>query len=140
MSIELHPALAICGHLISPAPEDEEDGRRPRTDRRGEAGGRPDGKREEGKKGGIADENGLGQLDRRWENRTAASQVKWDLEFNSDGRAGDVRFRSIPTPTPTGGSSVLGMVAQGVSKYCIFNEDFRYVFKSAIGAVVYELR
>ena len=33
-----------------------------------------------------------------------------------------------------------GMVAQGVSKYCIFNEDFRYVFKSAVGAVVYELR
>ena len=62
------------------------------------------------------------------------------LEFYSDSRAGDVRFRSIPIPTPTGGSCVGGMVAQGVSKYCIFNEDFRYVFKSAIGAVVYELR
>ena len=28
---------------------------------------------------------------------------------------------------------------QGVSKYCIFNEDFRYVFKCAVGAVVYKL-
>ena len=61
------------------------------------------------------------------------------LELHSDSRAGDVRFRTIPTPTPTGGSSVRGMVAQGVSKYCIFNKDFRYVFKSAVGAVVYEL-
>ena len=42
--------------------------------------------------------------------------------------------------TPTGGSSAGGMVPQGVSKYCNFNEDFRYVFKSAVGAVVYELR
>ena len=32
------------------------------------------------------------------------------------------------------------MMAQGVSKYCIFNEDFRYVFKCAVGAVVYKLR
>ena len=70
----------------------------------------------------------------------AAAQPTFLLEFDSDGRAGDVRFRSIPTPTPTGGSSVEGMAAQGVSKYCIFNEDFRYVFKSAVGAVVYELR
>ena len=60
--------------------------------------------------------------------------------MNSDGRAGDVRFRSIPTPTPTGGGYVGGMVAQEASKDCIFNEDFRYVFKSAVGAVVYELR
>ena len=58
------------------------------------------------------------------------------LEANSDSRAGNVRFRSIPTPTPTGGSYVGGMVAQGVSKDCFFNEDFRYVFKSAVGAVV----
>ena len=28
-----------------------------------------------------------------------------EVETNSDRRAGDVRFRSIPTPTPTGGSS-----------------------------------
>ena len=57
------------------------------------------------------------------------------LETNSDRRAEDVRFRSIPTPTPTGGSSVRGMMAQGVSEYCISNEDFRDVFKSAVGAV-----
>ena len=62
-----------------------------------------------------------------------------EVETNSDGRAEDVRFRTIPTPTPTGGSSAGGMVPQGVSKYCNFNEDFRYVFKSAVGAVVYEL-
>ena len=62
------------------------------------------------------------------------------LEFNSDGRAGDVRFRSIPTPTPPGGSYVGGMVVKGVSKDCIFNEDFGNVFKSAIGALVYKLR
>ena len=36
------------------------------------------------------------------------------LETNSDSRAGDVRFQSIPTPTPTGGGYVGGMVAQGV--------------------------
>ena len=62
------------------------------------------------------------------------------LEFDSDGRAGDVRFRSIPTPTPPGGSYVGGMVVIGVSKDCIFNENFRNVFKSAVDAVVYELR
>ena len=62
------------------------------------------------------------------------------LEVNSDGRAGDVRFRSIQTPTPTGGGHVGGMVAQGLSKDCIFDMDFRYVFKSAVGAVVYKLR
>ena len=62
------------------------------------------------------------------------------LEFNSDGRAGGVRFRSIPTPTPPGGSYVGGMVVKGVSKDCIFNEDFGNVFKSALGAVVYKLR
>ena len=62
------------------------------------------------------------------------------LEFDSDGRAGDVRFRSIPTPTPPGRSYVGGMVVKGVSKDCIFNEDFGNVFKSAVGAVVYELR
>ena len=61
------------------------------------------------------------------------------IETNSDGRAEDVRFRTIPTPTPTGGGYVGGMVAQGVSKDCIFNEDFRYVLKFAVGAVVYEL-
>ena len=61
------------------------------------------------------------------------------VETNSDGRAEDVRFRTIPTPTPTGGGYVGGMVAQGVSKDCIFNEDFRYVLKFAVGAVVYEL-
>ena len=61
------------------------------------------------------------------------------LETNSDGRAEDVRFRTIPTPTPTGGGYVGGMVAQGVSKDCIFNEDFRYVLKFSVGAVVYEL-
>ena len=59
--------------------------------------------------------------------------------MNSDGRAGDVRFRSIPTPTPTGGSYVGGMVGRWVSKDCIFNEDFGHVFKSAVGVVVYEL-
>ena len=32
------------------------------------------------------------------------------------------------------------MVAQGVSKDCIFDEDFRYVFKPAVGAVVCEIR
>ena len=63
-----------------------------------------------------------------------------EVETNSDGRAEDVRFRTIPTPTPTGGGYIGGMVAQGVSKDCIFNEDFRYVFKSAVGAVVYKLR
>ena len=31
------------------------------------------------------------------------------------------------------------MVAQGVSKDCIFNEDFKNVFKSAVGAVANEL-
>ena len=62
------------------------------------------------------------------------------LEFDSDGWAGDVRFRSIPTPTPPGGSYVGGMVVKGVSKDCIFNEDFGNVFKSALGAVVYKLR
>ena len=62
------------------------------------------------------------------------------VEFYSDSRAGDVRFRSIPIPTPTGGSCIRGMVAQGVSKDCIFNEDFRYVFKFAVGAIVYKLR
>ena len=62
------------------------------------------------------------------------------LEFNSDGRAGGVRFRSIPTPTPPGGSYVGGMVVKVVSKDCIFNEDFGNVFKSALGAVVYKLR
>ena len=40
----------------------------------------------------------------------------------------------------SGGSFVGWMVAQGVSKDCIFNEDFGNVFKSAVGAVVYELR
>ena len=57
---------------------------------------------------------------------------------NSGGRAGDVRFQMIPTPT--GGSYVGGMVAQGVSKDCIFTEDFGDVFKSAISAVVFKLR
>ena len=61
------------------------------------------------------------------------------VETNSDDRAEDVRFRTIPTPTPTGRGCVGGMVAQGVSKDCIFNEDFRYVLKFAVGAVVYEL-
>ena len=59
------------------------------------------------------------------------------LVVNSDRRAGDVRFRLIPTLT--GGSYVGGMVVQGVSKDCIFNENFRYVFKFAVGAVVYKL-
>ena len=62
------------------------------------------------------------------------------LEFNSDGRAGDVRFRSIPTPTPPGGSYAGGMVVKEESKDCIFNNDFGNVFKSAVGAVVYKLR
>ena len=62
------------------------------------------------------------------------------VEFHSDSRARDVRFRSIPTPTPPGGSYVGGMFVKGVSKDCIFNEDFRNVFKSAVGAVVLELR
>ena len=44
------------------------------------------------------------------------------------------------TPTDSGGSYEGGMVAKGVSNDCIFNEDFGYVFKSAIGAVVYKLR
>ena len=67
--------------------------------------------------------------------------IQWffKVETNSDGRAEDVRFRTIPTPTPTGGGYVGGMVAQGVSKDCIFNEDFKYVLKFAVGAVVYEL-
>ena len=34
----------------------------------------------------------------------------------------------------------LRRVVKGVSKDCIFNEDFRNVFKSAVGAVVLELR
>ena len=59
---------------------------------------------------------------------------------NLDGWAVDVRFRTIPIPTPTGESYVGGMVAQGVSKDCIFNEDFGHVFKSAVCDVVYELR
>ena len=62
------------------------------------------------------------------------------LEFDSDSRAGDVRFRSIPTPTPAGRSYVGGMVVKEVSKDCVFNEDFGNVFKSAVGAVVYKLR
>ena len=62
------------------------------------------------------------------------------LEFDSDGRAGDVRFRSIPTPTPPGRSYVGGMVVKWASKDCIFHEDFGNAFKSAVGAVVYELR
>ena len=62
------------------------------------------------------------------------------VEFDSDGRVGDVRFRSIPTPTPPGGSYARGIIVKGVSKNCIFNEDFRNVFKFAVGAVVYELR
>ena len=62
------------------------------------------------------------------------------LEFNSDGRAGDVRFPLIPTPTPLGRSYIGGMVVKGVSKDCIFDEDFGNVFKSAVGAVAYELR
>ena len=66
-------------------------------------------------------------------------QATFVIEFYSDSRAGDVRFRSIPTPTPPGGSYVGGMVVKGVSKDCIFNEDFRYVLKFAVGAVVYEL-
>ena len=38
-------------------------------------------------------------------------------------------------------SGFLGcMVTQGVSKDCIFDEDFGNVFKSAIGALVYKLR
>ena len=61
------------------------------------------------------------------------------VEFNSDGRAGDVRFRSIPTPTPPGGSYVGEMVVKGVSTDSIFNEDFGNVFKSAVGAVVCKL-
>ena len=32
------------------------------------------------------------------------------------------------------------MLADGVSKDCIFEEDFRYIFKPAIGAVVCEIR
>ena len=32
------------------------------------------------------------------------------------------------------------MVAKGVSKDCIFDEDFGYVFKSAVGGVAFELR
>ena len=69
-----------------------------------------------------------------------AAATYFGLEFDSDGRAGDVRFRSIPTLTPPGRSYVGGMVVKGVSKDCIFNEDFKNVFKSAVGAVVYELR
>ena len=56
------------------------------------------------------------------------------LETNSDGRAEDVRFRTIPTPTPPGGSYVGGMVVKEVSKDCIFNKDFGHAFKSAVGA------
>ena len=70
----------------------------------------------------------------------SSSSSPFILEFNSDGRAGDVRFRSIPTPTPPGGSYVGGMAVKGVSNDCIFNENFRNVFKSAVDAVVYELR
>ena len=65
--------------------------------------------------------------------------LQGEYQPDSDGRAGDVRFRSIPTPTPPGGGYEGGMVAQGVSKDCIFDEDFSYVFKSAVGAVVYKL-
>ena len=53
----------------------------------------------------------------------------WVLVVNSDRRAGDVRFRMIPILTPTGGSYVGGMVAQGVSKNCIFNEDFGHILR-----------
>ena len=74
--------------------------------------------------------------------RTSGSPWKLytKLEFNSDSRAGDVRFRSIPTPTPPSGSYAGGMVVNRVSKDCIFNEDYRNVFKSTVGAVVYKLR
>ena len=46
----------------------------------------------------------------------------------------------IPTQTPPGGSYAGGIIVKGVSTNCIFNEDFRNVFKSAIGAIVYKLR
>ena len=59
-------------------------------------------------------------------------------EFGQPGRRCSIPIDRFSTPT--GGSYVGCMVAQGVSKDCIFNEDFRYVFKSAVGAVVYELR
>ena len=62
---------------------------------------------------------------------------RFGVEFNSDGWAGYVQFRSIPTMTPPapGGSYVGGVVVKGVSKDSIFNEDFGNVFKSALGAV-----
>ena len=69
----------------------------------------------------------------------SVNEVDYELETNSDGRAEDVRFRTIPTPTLTGGGYIGGMVAQVVSKDCIFNEDFKYVLKFAVGAVAYEL-
>ena len=59
-------------------------------------------------------------------------------EFGQPGRRCSIPIDRFSTPP--GGSYVGCMVAQGVSKDCIFNEDFRYVFKSAVGAVVYELR
>ena len=59
-------------------------------------------------------------------------------EFGQPGRRCSIPIDRFSTPT--GGSYVGCMVAQGVSKDCIFNEDFRYVFKSAVGAVAYELR
>ena len=58
-------------------------------------------------------------------------------EFEQPGRRCSIPIDRFSTPT--GGSYVGCMVAQGVSKDCIFNEDFRYVFKSVVGAAVYEI-
>ena len=64
--------------------------------------------------------------------------------MNSDGRAGDVRFRTIPIPTPTEGSYKGGMVAQGVSKDCIFKtiSDMysNQVLRDEIGTAVRQIK
>ena len=65
-------------------------------------------------------------------------QIRTRDEFGQPGRRCSIPIDRFSTPT--GGSYIGCMVAQGVSKDCIFNEDFKYVFKSGVGAVVYELR
>ena len=60
-------------------------------------------------------------------------------EFGRPGRRCSVPNDSDSDSDRRGGGYVGGMVAQGVSKDCIFNEDFKYVLKYAVGALVYEL-
>ena len=51
-----------------------------------------------------------------WYNCPNFIKCQGKLAMGSDGRAGDVWFRSIPNPTLPGGSYAGGMVVKGVSK------------------------